>query len=90
MNNLTTFHIEHNQAEYEATITLRIYNREGRCIRIYQKTTTPGGFVDTGISWDGTDFGGSPMPSGVYPYTIEIKTDKGKRLCGEQKILLLR
>jgi len=90
MQNHTNFYFEHNQTEEESTVTLQIYDASGNVIYKLKRTGTIASFADTSISWDGKSSNGTVLQSGIYPYTIEIKTSNGKTLVGEQKILLVR
>ncbi len=90
MQDHTNFHFEHNQTEEESTLTLQIFDASGNVVYKMKKTGTIASFQDTSISWDGKSSNGTNLKSGIYPYTIEIKTSNGKTLVGEQKILLVR
>ncbi|MCQ2607609.1 MAG: type IX secretion system sortase PorU [Bacteroidales bacterium] len=90
MQGYTNFHFEHNQTEEESTITLKIFDGSGNLVYKMSKTGTIASFQNTNISWNGKSSNGTNLKSGIYPYTIEIKTSNGKTLVGEQKILLVR
>jgi len=64
-----------------ATLTsFHIFNRWG--VEVFQST-------DINKGWDGT-YGGQPQPMGVYVYTVEAKTFKGKIITKQGNITLLR
>ena len=90
MKELTHFHFEHNQAGNEITVTIKIYDISGNVVKMIQQENTPGGFTDESLTWDGRSSNGSTMQSGIYPYTIELQTQDGKKLYGKQKILLVK
>lgn len=90
MKDLTTFHFEHNQANYESHIVITIFDTYGNIVTKILGTRAENSFSDNSFQWDGKSFGGVQMHSGIYPYTIEIQTSNGKKLHGEQKILLVR
>lgn len=90
MKTSTSFHYEHNQADNEIKVTINIYDVSGNLVKSIQREKTPNGFIDNSITWDGKSSGGTPMQAGIYPYTIEIQTNTGNKLYGEQKILLVR
>ena len=90
MTDKTYFHFEHNQAGNETSVVVRIYDRNGELVRTIAADGSLVGFSEDVLSWDGTSKGGNPMPTGIYPYTIEIKTAQGEVLRGEKKIMLVR
>ena len=90
MSDKTYFHFEHNQAGSETSVVVRIYDRNGELVRTIVADGSLVGFSEDALSWDGTSKGGNPMPTGIYPYTIEIKTSNGDVLRGEKKIMLVR
>ena len=90
MSDKTYFHFEHNQAGSETSVIVRIYDRNGELVRTIVADGSLVGFSEDALSWDGTSKGGNPMPTGIYPYTIEIKTTQGTVLRGEKKIMLVR
>lgn len=90
MTDYTTFHFNHNQSGLETTIIIRIYDIKGNLVRYIEQENTPAGFIDESLSWDGKSSDGSPMQNGIYPYSVEIQTTNGKKIYGEQKILLVR
>lgn len=54
-----------------------IFDRWGQ-VQYYHKDEScniPNG----GISWDGTSSGGEPLPQGVYPYILRVKTCNGSQ-----------
>lgn len=90
MSDKTYFHFEHNQAGSETSVIVRIYDRNGELVRTIVADGSLVGFSEDALSWDGTSKGGKTMPTGIYPYTIEIKTIQGTVLRGEKKIMLVR
>ncbi|MBL7719322.1 MAG: gliding motility-associated C-terminal domain-containing protein, partial [Flavipsychrobacter sp.] len=44
---------------------------------------------DINQGWDG-NFNGKPQPIGVYVYTVEASTPKGKRLVKQGNVTLIR
>jgi len=65
----------------DATLkSFRIYNRWG--VEMFHTS-------DIGQGWDGT-YGGQPQPMGVYVYTVEAKTIKGKIINKQGNVTMLR
>jgi gliding motility-associated-like protein len=65
----------------QATLTsFHIFNRWG--VEVFQS-------ADINKGWDGM-YGGQPQPMGVYIYTVEAKTFKGKVISRQGNITLLR
>lgn len=88
--NGTTFHFEHNQANEEITVRLMIFDILGNCVVNSSKTYEPDGYIDESIYWDGKTIGGANIESGVYTYTITVESKYGKKLLGQQKMLVLQ
>jgi gliding motility-associated-like protein len=65
------------------TATLRsfkIYDRWG--VKVFET-------ADINQGWNGT-FNGTPQPMGVYVYTVEARTNKGKQFIKQGNVTLLR
>ena len=59
------------QLPHAAEVALSIYDIQGREIRRLAQGTYPAGFHK--IMWDGRDYAGSIVASGIYFYKIEVK-----------------
>lgn len=90
MTNYTTFHFNHNQTGLETKVIIRIYDIKGNLVHKIEQDYSPSGYINKSLSWDGKSANNSPMQNGIYPYSIEIQTDNGEKIYGEQKILLER
>lgn len=90
MSDITHFHFEHNQAGNEINVTIKIYDITGNIVTTLKKEGTPSGFNDDSFYWDGRNYNGVQVDNGIYPYTIEIHTNTGEKIYGEQKILLTK
>ncbi|MCQ2960122.1 MAG: type IX secretion system sortase PorU [Bacteroidales bacterium] len=90
MKDISYFHFEHNQAGNEMKVTIRISDIAGNIVRVLSYSGTPNGFLENSLYWDGKNSHGVRMSQGVYPYTIEIQTNSGEKIYGEQKILLMK
>ncbi len=90
MTDKTYFHFEHNQADNDISVTLKIFDICGNLVRIITCNGVPSNFYEESLCWDGKSSNGSTMNPGIYPYTIEIKTANGEKILGEQKILLTK
>ncbi|MES2704467.1 MAG: type IX secretion system sortase PorU [Bacteroidota bacterium] len=88
--NSTHFIFEHNHPLEALTAKINIYNSAGSLVRSLEENFTPSGSRSNEITWDGTDKGGSRLPSGLYLYKLEIATEKGFRSVAYQKLVIVR
>jgi len=65
----------------DAPVQLRVYNIRGQLVRDLSRDTLPAGPHE--IFWDGRDRNGSPAPSGVYLYRLEVAN---QRLTGQMTL----
>ncbi len=87
---LTHFVFEHNHPDELMNVEISIFNTAGALAKTIKETFTPGGSRSSDITWDGTDNGGSPLPSGVYVYRMNISTEKGYKTSAYQKLVIIR
>ena len=66
----------------EAWVNLSIFDVEGRLIRTLENKTLSGGFKE--VEWDGKDWRGNPVSSGVYLYRLKV----GKHVVARKMMLL--
>ena len=88
--NLTHFVFEHNHPDEPLDIQINIYNASGALARNIKESFTPTGSRTSEITWDGTDNNGSPLPSGVYVYRLNLSTEKGYHSTAYQKLVIIR
>jgi hypothetical protein len=86
----THFVYEHNHPEEQLDVAINIYNTAGTLVRELRETIQPSGSRTADVMWDGSDNGGNPLPSGVYVYKLNIKTDKGYTNTAYQKLVIVR
>lgn len=87
---LTHFVFEHNHPDEQMDVQIDIFNTAGALAKTIKETFTPSGSRSSDITWDGTDNGGSPLPSGVYVYRLNISTEKGYKTSAYQKLVIIR
>ena len=58
--------------EKPASVKISIFNSQGQCVKILANSFHPSG--EFAVEWDGTDFNGRKVGSGMYFY--QLKTDK--------------
>ena len=66
----------------EAWVSLSIFDVEGRLVRILEDKPLSRGFKE--IEWDGKDWRGNPVGSGVYLYRLKV----GKHAVAKKMVLL--
>ncbi|UCG50514.1 MAG: M6 family metalloprotease domain-containing protein [Candidatus Latescibacterota bacterium] len=66
----------------ETWVNLSVFDVEGRLVRTLENKTLSGGFKE--VEWDGKDWRGNPVSSGVYLYRLMA----GKRVIAKKMVLL--
>ncbi len=89
-SNTTNFVFEHNHPNENMNISINIFNAAGESVKIIEENLTPTGSRTAEISWDGTNGHGDKLPSGVYLYRLQIKTDSGIQSTAYQKLVIVR
>ncbi len=85
-----TFRFEHNQADQEIEISIKIYNSFGQIVKTISNKDIFASFTNDSISWDCTSDSGSKLGKGIYPYTLTITNKEGQKTFSSQKILVLQ
>lgn len=84
------FIFEHNHPRENVDVTIRIVNTTGATVKTIRKTINTPTSNTSEIEWDGTSDNGALLPSGIYPFVIEMKTSKGFFDTGYQKAVITR
>jgi hypothetical protein len=87
--NETRIILEHNRPDNELDIVVKIYNIDGKMIRILQTKTTPGGYTLPPLIWNGNEEGGQKAGKGIYPYIITITTTNGETAAASGRMIIL-
>ncbi len=72
--NSTTFRFEHNKPNQQLDIEIAIYNLSGKLVKRLSKSVFTAGNVADEISWDAKSDGNEKINSGVYIYSIKIRS----------------
>lgn len=84
------FHIQHNQELENIRVRIVLYNTSGMRVKTIEQEMQPQGYTEQSILWDGTTDSGSHIEPGIYPYTVELTTEQGTTIRGNQKILVIK
>jgi hypothetical protein len=87
--NETKIILEHNRPDNELDVTIKIYNINGKMIRILQTKIIPNGYTLTPVIWNGNDEGGQKAGRGLYPYTVTIITANGEIAVASGRMIIL-
>lgn len=86
----TGFYFEHNQAEKDLSIEIKIFSMNGRLVRVIKQDVIPTGFRYGPIPWDGKDEFGQPLGRGVYMYKLQVSNSIGATASKMEKLVLLK
>ena len=87
-SDVTWFKFDHNKAGEELTVSITVFDMEGRHVTDIQETVFAGGFSSEPLEWDLKDANGNMLRQGIYPYRIRI-TDKNGRFAESFKKLVV-
>lgn len=87
--NSTKISLEHNRPDENIEISINIFSPNGRLVKTIKTSKPPGGYRISPITWDGRDNKGARVASGIYIYTVILKTGKNEtaRVSGRMMIL---
>lgn len=74
----TYFIFDHNQAENEMDVVIRIYSLTGQIVKVIEETVVPAGYRSTPIYWNGCDEGGFHVAKGAYLYRLTVSDSQGR------------
>ena len=74
----TRIYFEFNMPDTELQAELQIYDLSGRLLHSAQRSFFSEGYTSGEFDWNGCDANGNRVSSGIYPYRIILRTDKGQ------------
>ena len=83
-----TFMLTHDRPQSEITVTIELFDFQGRILWSNTETSVDAGTVYT-YTWDVTASGGQPIPTGVYLYRAKISSAGGSEQTKTRKIVVL-
>ena len=86
--NSTTFSFEHNQTGVDLSVTIDIFDVNGKLVNRIQKTVNDAGNRLVSIQWDGRSVNGRKMEHGMYFYRIIVSSINGVATAAQKLILL--
>lgn len=86
----TTFAFSHNQPDGSMEVRLRIFDLNGRVVKVFEKTIFPSGYRSEPVYWDGRDESGGNIAKGLYIYRLDVRDANGQFATGDGKLILLR
>jgi hypothetical protein len=85
----TNISLEHNRPDNELSVTINIFNIDGRIIKIIKTKIESTGYNLPPVAWDGNDDGGRKVARGIYPYTVTITTENGETARSSGRMIIL-
>jgi hypothetical protein len=85
----TNISLEHNRPDNELSVTINIFNIDGRIIKIIKTKVVSTGYNLPPVVWDGNDEGGRKVARGIYPYTVTITTGNGETARSSGRMIIL-
>jgi hypothetical protein len=85
----TNISLEHNRPDNELSVTINIFDIDGRLIRIMKTKVESTGYNLPPVVWDGNDEGGRKVAGGIYPYTVTIITGNGEIARSSGRMIIL-
>jgi flagellar hook assembly protein FlgD len=70
-------------------VVIRIYDLEGRVIRIIENNVYSSGYQLEPITWDGSLEGGKRAGRGMYIYKMTVRTGAGEIAEGSGRLIIL-
>ena len=89
-SDVTWFKFDHNKAGEELTLSITVFDMEGRHITEIQETSYAGGFSSEPLEWDLKDANGNLLRQGIYPYRIRITDKNGLYAESFKKLVIVK
>jgi hypothetical protein len=83
-----TFMLAHDRPQSEITVTIELFDFQGRILWSNTENAVGEGAVYT-YTWDVTAAGGQPIPTGVYLYRAKISAPGGSEQTKTRKIVII-
>jgi hypothetical protein len=88
--NGTAFHFEHNRPDEAMQVYIDIYSVNGRLVKSLHADLGGDGASSNRIEWDGRGDNGARISTGLYVYTITLKTANGDIAQQSQKLVVIK
>jgi hypothetical protein len=88
--NQTSFVFEHNQADGDLKVVIRIFDLSGQLVKTIYETFYADGFRIGPIEWDGYDDRGNKLGSGIYVYRVSVRSSLGEKAEAFQKLVIVK
>jgi hypothetical protein len=89
-HDFTDFIFEHNQSCAPYDIVIDIYNTIGQHVSRVESAQESIGYESEPIRWYGLSHDGNPLSSGVYIYTISLKTCEGGTAHRSSRLVIVK
>jgi hypothetical protein len=87
---VTWFKFDHNKAGEELTVSITVFDMEGRHVTDIQESVFAGGFSSEPLEWDLKDANGNFLRQGIYPYRVRITDNNGRFAESFKKLVIVR
>jgi len=85
----TRITVEHNKPESEFNVTIKIFNLNGKIIKIIRTKVPSAGYTLPPIIWNGNDDRGMRVGRGIYPYSVIVTTESGETAGASGRMIIL-
>ncbi len=89
-NEFTDFIFEHNQSCAPYDIVIDIYNAAGQHVSRIESAQQSIGYESEPIRWYGLSHDGNPLASGIYVYSISMKTCEGGTAQRSSRLVIIK
>ncbi len=86
----TTFSFDHNQLGKDLSITIDIYDAQGKIIKTIQQAVNEEAYYSRSVKWDCTTNGGHTIERGVYVYRLTVQKADGSEVSKTNRLLVLK
>ncbi|MDR2847582.1 MAG: type IX secretion system sortase PorU [Bacteroidales bacterium] len=89
-NDRTYIYFEHNFPDEPVVMEMQVFDLSGKLLCTIRQTLLTDGYTSGLLQWDGTDANGNRMKSGMYPYRVILRTQKGQEAAKTGKMVIRR
>ncbi|MDR3093257.1 MAG: type IX secretion system sortase PorU [Bacteroidales bacterium] len=89
-NDRTCIYFEYNFPEEPVNMEMQVFDLSGKLLCITRQTLLTDGYTSGLLQWNGTDTNGNSMKSGIYPYRVILRSQKGQEATKTGKMMIVR
>jgi hypothetical protein len=90
LTDYTCFTFNHNHANEELDVEIKIYNMSGQLVSVIQESIYTTGYTISPICWNADNGGGGRVQPGIYAYHVRVSSPNGDVVNKFEKLVVVK